>query len=256
MRILALGDVVGTAAAEYLGQRLWNVRNRERIDFVVANGENVTDIRGISANDAKMLLGTGIDLITLGNHAYGRRDVYPLLDEENAIIRPANFPAAAPGNGYTILSVNGVRLLCVNVQGQVYLDPIASPFETVDRILERARGDYDLALMDIHAEATSEKLAIAHYFDGRIQVMFGTHTHVPTADTRVLPKGSGYVTDLGMCGPVDSIIGTDKKAVIDRFTTMLPTRMTVASGPVSAQGVIFDVDTSTRRVERVTRIEF
>jgi metallophosphoesterase (TIGR00282 family) len=256
MRILALGDIVGTAAAEYVGARLWGIRNREHIDFVVANGENVTDIHGISANDAKMLLGMGIDLVTLGNHAFGRRDVYGLLDEERAIIRPANFSAVAPGNGYTVLRVGGVRLLCINVQGRVYLDPIDSPFETVDRILERTRGDYDLALMDIHAEATSEKLAIANYFDGRIHVMFGTHTHVQTADEQVLPKGSGYITDLGMSGPCDGVIGADAETVIQRCRTKIGTRLTVASGRIEAQGALFDLDTSSGRVKSVTRVKF
>ena len=256
MRILALGDVVGTAAIEYLEKNLWHFRNQEKIDLTVANGENASEIRGLSSDDAKILLGTGLDLLTLGNHAFGKRDVYDFLDSGAPIIRPANFPASAPGDGYTVLRVGGVRVLCINIQGRVYLDPLASPFETVDRILEREKGAYDLALMDIHAEATSEKLAIAHYFDGRIQILFGTHTHVPTADTQTLPRGSGYVTDLGMCGPVNGILGTDKDAVLERFLTQMPTRFSVAKGTVEAQGVIFDVDDSGARVRNVKRIQF
>ena len=256
MRILALGDVVGSAAIEYLEKHLWQFRNKEKIDITVANVENASDIRGLSADDAKMLLGSGIDLLTLGNHAFGRRDIYDFLDGGAPIIRPANFPAQAPGSGYTILRVGGTRVLCINVQGRVYLDPLASPFETVDRVLEREKGAYNLAIMDIHAEATSEKLAIAHYFDGRIHVMFGTHTHVPTADTQTLPHGSGYVTDLGMCGPTNGILGTDKDAVLERFITQMPTRFSVANGPVIAQGVIFDVDDTTAHVRSVQRIEF
>jgi len=256
MRILALGDVVGSCAVDYLGKTLWSIRSREKIDFTVANGENASEIRGLAATDAKALLGAGIDLLTLGNHAFGKRDLYDLLDNSAEIIRPANFPVSSPGNGYAIARVGGLRLLCINVQGRVYLDPLASPFETVDRILEREKGSYDLSLMDIHAEATSEKLAIAHYFDGRISVMFGTHTHVPTADTSILPNGSGYVTDLGMCGPTDGILGTDKAAVIERFVTMMPNRFSVATGPVEAQGVIFDLDDSTLSVRSVRRIEF
>lgn len=256
MRILALGDVVGTAAIEHLKKHLWQFRSREKIDFTVANGENASEIRGLSASDAKALLDTGIDLVTLGNHAFGKRDLYDLLDNTDEIIRPANFPATAPGNGYTLLRVGGVRLLCINVQGRVYLDPLASPFETVDRILEREKGSYDLAIMDVHAEATSEKLAIAYYFDGRVNVMFGTHTHVPTADMQILPQGSGYVTDLGMCGPKGSILGTDRDAVIERFTTLMPTRFSVATGPIEAQGVIFDVDDYSYKVKNVQRISF
>lgn len=257
MRILALGDVVGQVAIEYLADKLWAFRSKEKIDFCVANGENATEIRGISAADAEALLGTGVDLITLGNHAFGMRDVYSYLDaNEHCIIRPANYPTDAPGVGYTICDVGGWRVLCMNVSGRVYLDPLASPFDTVDRILEREDGRFDVALLDIHAEATSEKLALGRYFDGRVQVLFGTHTHVPTADEQILPHGSGYITDLGMCGPVDGILGTDADAVIHRFRTLMPTRFSVASGAVRAQGVIFDVDESAKTVRSVRRVVF
>ena len=257
MRILALGDVVGQVAIEYLADKLWAFRSKEKIDFCVANGENATEIRGISAADAEALLGTGVDLITLGNHAFGMKDIYSYLDaNEHSIIRPANYPTDAPGVGYTVCDVNGWRVLCINASGRIYLDPLASPFDTVDRILEREDGRYDLSLLDIHAEATSEKLAIGRYFDGRIQVMFGTHTHVPTADEQILPHGSGYITDLGMCGPVDGILGTDADAVIHRFRTLMPTRFSVASGDVRAQGVIFDVDESAGKVRSVKRVVF
>ena len=257
MRILALGDVVGHVAIDYLADKLWAFRSKEKIDFCVANGENATEIRGISAADAEAILDTGVDLITLGNHAFGMRDIYSYLDaNEHCIIRPANYPTDAPGVGYTICDVNGWRVLCINVSGRVYLDPLASPFDTVDRILEREDGRYDVALLDIHAEATSEKLALGRYFDGRIQVMFGTHTHVPTADEQILPHGSGYITDLGMCGPTDGILGTDADAVIHRFRTLMPTRFSVAGGNVQAQGVIFDVDEGAGRVRSVKRVMF
>lgn len=252
MRILALGDVVGCATIDYLRQNLWNFRTKEKVDFVIANGENATDIRGLCARDAQELLDVGIDVVTLGNHTYGMRDIYSFLDCNDRVIRPANYPPTAPGCGYTVCRIDGWRLLCINVNGRVYMDALDSPFDTVDRILTREQGQFDLALMDIHAEATSEKLAIAHYFDGRVQVMFGTHTHVPTADEQILPRGSGYVTDLGMCGPSDSIIGTDKQDVIERFRTMMPVHFHVASGPIAAQGVLFDVDGgSVRSVKRI-----
>ena len=256
MRILTLGDIVGTRTIDYLQRNLWQIRREHHIDATIANGENTSEIRGLSAHDAAALLDTGIDLITLGNHAFGMRDIYSYLENETRVIRPANYPPIAPGAGYTVLNVDGWRILCINVCGRVYMDPLASPFDTVDRILSREAGSYDFALMDIHAEATSEKLALAYYFDGRVQVMFGTHTHVPTADTQILPGGSGYVTDLGMCGPQGGILGTDKDAVIDRFRTMMPTRFSVAGGNVTASGVIFDLDTNTSRVTRVERIVF
>lgn len=256
MRILALGDVVGSAAVAYLSEHLWKFRSKEKIDAVIVNGENASDIRGLSANDADALLSAGADVITLGNHAFGRRDLYPVLEDSDSVIRPANYPPQAPGAGYTIKEIGGWRMLCVNVSGRMYLDPLASPFDTVERILEREKGNYDFSMMDIHAEATSEKLALAYYFDGRIGAMFGTHTHVPTADTRVLKKGSGYVTDLGMCGPVDGIIGTDAQIVIDKFRLMMPVRFEVAGGEIEAQGVIFEIDPSKNRTLEVRRICF
>lgn len=256
MKILALGDVVGTAAVQYLGERLWELRRRERIDFVIANGENATDVRGVLPRDAEALLNAGVDVITLGNHTYGMREIYAYLDRESRIVRPANYPAAAPGNGYTVVRIDGWRILCINISGRAFMDPLTSPFETVDRILERERGAYDFAVMDIHAEATSEKLALGYEFDGRIAVMFGTHTHVQTADEQILPNGSGYITDLGMCGPQNGILGTDRTAVIHRFRTMMPTRFTLADGPIRAHGAIFTLDESTARVSAVQRIAF
>ncbi len=257
MRILAIGDIVGSDTVAYLHQTLWDVRRRERIDFVVANGENTSQIRGLSASDAAALLDTGIDLITLGNHAFGCRDLYAFLDaNEHAIIRPANYPATAPGQGYTVCNVDGWRILCMAVSGRVFLDPLADPFDAVEKILERESGAYDFALLDIHGEATSEKLAIAHCFDGRVAVMFGTHTHVPTADEQVLPHGSGYITDLGMTGPTGGIIGTATEDVIHRFRTQLPTKFNVASGEIRAHGAIYDVDESAGRTRSVKRIAF
>ena len=256
MRILAIGDVVGTAAVEYLSRSLWELRKKEKIDFVVANGENATDCRGVMPRDADALLDAGVDLITLGNHTYGMRDIYSYLDDTDRVIRPANYPPMAPGCGYAIVRVDGFRVLCINISGRVFMEPLASPFDTVDRILEREQGGYDFALMDIHAEATSEKLALAHYFDGRVAVMFGTHTHVQTADEQILPRGSGYITDLGMCGPENGILGTEKETVIERFRTMMPARFHVADGKTVAHGAIFDVDESNGRVRSVKRVVF
>lgn len=257
MRILALGDVVGEVSVAYLKRQLGAVCRRESIDFTVVNGENASEIRGLCAHDAEELLNAGADLITLGNHAFGKRDLYPFLDDfPDRIIRPANYPASAPGCGYTIASVGGWRLLCINICGRAFLDPLADPFATVEQILVRESGNYDVSLMDIHAEATSEKLALGLYFDGRIQILFGTHTHVATADERVLPHGSGYITDLGMCGPQNGILGTDAEAVISRFRTMMPTRFPVASGAVCAEGAVFDLDEHSARVRSVRRIRF
>ncbi len=256
MKILAIGDVVGTKSVEYLKEKLWNVRRELGADVVVVNGENATDIHGISANDARRIMDAGADLITLGNHTYGRRDICELLGDAEWIIRPANYPPMAPGSGYTILTLGGWRILGINVLGTAMMDAMACPFATVDRILEREKGNYDVAVMDIHAEATSEKIALARYFDGRIHVMFGTHTHVPTADEQVLAGGSGYVTDLGMTGPVGGVIGTDARAVIEKFRTKMPVRFTVAEGAIEAHGALFDWDETTKRVRETKRIKF
>jgi metallophosphoesterase (TIGR00282 family) len=198
----------------------------------------------------------GVDLITLGNHTYGRRDICTLLSDSQSIIRPANYPPLAPGSGYTILNVCGWRILGINILGTALMESMACPFATVERILEREKGNYDIALLDIHAEATSEKNALGRYFDGRIHVIFGTHTHVPTADEQILRNGSGYITDIGMTGPVDSVIGTDTATVIEKLRTKIPARYTVASGEIRAQGALFTINTDNMRVTRVERVTF
>ena len=258
MKILTIGDVVGRRSIEYLSQRLRRMKTSLGADFTVCNGENASDIHGLSARDAEGILDAGADLITLGNHAFGSRDLYSFLDDRpTEIIRPANYPAACPGVGYAIRQVSGLRLLCMNLSGTAFLDPLDNPFTVADRILERERGGYDIALLDFHAEATSEKLAMGYHLDGRAQIVFGTHTHVPTADARVLPKGTGYITDLGMTGPQNGILGTDAEAILYKMRTHLPCRFTVADGPITAQGALFTLeDRKPYRCVRVERVEF
>ena len=256
IKILAIGDVVGSAAVDYLKDKLWSYRGSVGANFVVANGENAADIHGISPSDAQTLFDSGVDLITLGNHTYSRRDICTLLGDSQSIIRPANYPPLAPGGGYTILNIDGWRILGINILGTALMESMACPFTTVEKILERESGNYDIALLDIHAEATSEKLALGRYFDGRIHVIFGTHTHVPTADEQIFPNGSGYITDLGMAGPVNSIIGTDIDTVIEKMRTKMPARFKVASGKVRAEGALFTIDTDSMRVTAVNRVTF
>ena len=256
MKILALGDVVGRNAVAHLEKNLWNARNSLGADVVVVNGENASDIYGIDESDAKIILASGADVITLGNHAFGRKNIFPLLSDSNSIIRPANYPPLTPGGGYTILNVCGWRILCINVLGTVMMESLACPFATVDKILEREKGNYDVSIMDVHAESTSEKIAIGRYFDGRINVIFGTHTHVATADEQILPCGSGYITDIGMTGPVNSIIGSNVELVIERMRTKITSRFTVADGEVKAHGALFDFDTDAKKVTNVKRIVF
>ena len=187
MKILAIGDVVGKRSVAHLEKNLWSIRKEYNADFTVVNGENASDIYGIDENEAKALLSAGADVITLGNHAFGRKNIFSMLSDSESIIRPANYPPLAPGGGYTVLNICGWRILCINVMGTAFMDALACPFATVDRILDREKGSYDIAIMDIHAESTSEKIALARYFDGRVNVIFGTHTHVQTADEQILP---------------------------------------------------------------------
>ena len=255
MKILAIGDIVGTRAVEYLSKNLWKMRDALGVDLVVANGENASEIHGVSASDASAILDAGVDLITLGNHTFGRKDLFSMLSDSENIIRPANYPPLAPGGGYTTLNVEGYKILCINILGTALMEPLACPFATVDKILEREAGEYDLALMDIHAEATSEKIALARYFDGRINVMFGTHTHVQTADECILKGGTGYISDLGMCGPEESVLGVDKDIIIKKFRTNLPCRFDTADDrDCMLNGCIFSVDEKTGRCTDIERI--
>lgn len=255
MKILAIGDIVGVRAIEYLRQNLWKLRDRLKIDFVIANGENATEIHGLSANDARAILDCGVDLITMGNHTWSRRDLYDFLDNNpERIIRPANFPGSSPGYGYTTVDVCGYRVLCMNAQGVAFMEPLSDPFDTVEYILTREEGNFDISILDFHAEATSEKYAMARVFDGKIDIIFGTHTHVPTADCQILPDGTAYVTDLGMTGPRNGILGTDTERVLRKTRAHMPSQFIVADGEIKADAVLFTLDGD--KVTGIERIKF
>ena len=256
MKILAIGDIVGTRSVDYLSDRLFLVKNELGVDFTIANAENATEIHGVSQKDAEQLLSSGVDVITLGNHTYGRRDICEALSGDANIIRPANYPPFCPGAGYVIVNACSKRILCINVLGTAFMEPLACPFATVEGILRDEQGKYDIAVLDVHAESTSEKIALGRYFDGRINVVFGTHTHVATADEQILAGGTGYITDIGMSGPVAGILGANASAVIERMRTKMPTRFTVADGEIKASGALFDVNCDTGRVVSVRRIKF
>lgn len=242
---------------EHLTKRLWHIREKNKIDFCIVNGENASLISSISAEAARNLLRSGADVISGGNHTLKNKAVYSFLDEERAMLRPINFGASAPGAGYGIFDAAGYRLLVINAMGTVYMEPcLDSPFPYIDALLDAERGRYDLAVLDIHAEATGEKLAVAYAYDGRISAVFGTHTHVPTADGRILPEGTGYISDLGMCGESDGILGMDPDSVVEKMRTRLPKKFTPAKGEPLADGVIFEIDTATGRTVRVERIRF
>ncbi len=255
MKLLIIGDIVGTRAIKYLSQNLWKTRDKYKIDYVIANGENATEIHGLCASDAQAILDTGVDFITLGNHTWRKRDLYPFLDANSEkIIRPANYPGSAPGCGYAIVDINGYKTLIMNVLGQVFLDAVGDPFDAVEYILAREEGNFDLSILDFHAEATSEKYAIARVFDGKVDIIFGTHTHVPTADMQILPHGSAYVTDLGMTGPRNGVLGVDAKRTLTMMRMHMPAQFIPADGEIAADAVI--VETDGARVKSIERIVF
>ena len=257
MKILTIGDITEPRAVTYLKENLWSFRRENKIDLVIANGENASFITGPSPELAEQILSAGVDVLTGGNHTVQNLRLHPMLEASRAILRPANYPAGVPGCGYTVADLCGYRLLVINVLGQVHMEPtLDSPFEAVERILAREAGNYDLAALDIHAEATGEKLALAHAFDGRIAVIFGTHTHVPTADARILPRGSGYITDIGMCGAEDGILGIDADVILERCRIHLPVKYRAATGKILAQGAIFELDSHDFAAKNVKIVSF
>ena len=243
MRILAVGDVVGENGTEYIRRRLWSIRKENRIDFTVLNGENAAKGNGLDKDTADVLLASGADVITTGNHIWKKHAMKHVIDDLPYVLRPANYPRVCPGAGHVIYEVNGVRILVANLLGNVYMpDAFESPFLTADRILAQNEGSYDAAVFDIHAEATSEKAALAKYLDGRVSVVFGTHTHVQTNDACVLPTGTGFVTDVGMVGANDSILGVKNECILEKFLTQMPVRFDEAVGETLFCGAVFELD--------------
>ena len=246
-KILALGDVVGPRATEHISRVLWGVRKKYSIDMVIANGENSAEPNGIDKPSAKMLFDGGVDVITTGNHVFRKSSVFSYLDDEKYILRPLNFPKEAPGHGECIIKIDGYRVLVLNVMGQSFMDTPESPFVAVENALRQNDGEYDFCVLDIHAEATGEKKAIAYNFADKIAVAFGTHTHVQTNDATVLEGGCAHVTDIGMCGAEDSILGVKKEAVIYRLKTKMLSKFDFADGEIALDGAIFEIDKSTLR---------
>ena len=245
IRFLCLGDVVGEGACLHLQRTLPALQGKLAADFVIANGENSANSNGIHRQSAQLLFSAGVDLITTGNHVFRHREYWEELDGVPSVLRPSNYPGTCPGRGFGVFLVASRRVLVVNLLGTLFMEALASPFETMEKILRDMEGKYDFALCDFHAEATSEKGAFAHHFDGRVSAVFGTHTHVPTADLRILPGGTGFITDVGMCGAQNSVLGLDPALAVDRFLTHLPGRFTPAGGEMIVCGAVFDIDPDT-----------
>jgi 2',3'-cyclic-nucleotide 2'-phosphodiesterase len=246
VKLLFVGDVVGGIGRRTVAELLPGLRDRHRPDFVVVNGENAAGGLGITRKTARELLDLGVDAITLGNHAYRHREVYEYLDREPRIVRPSNFPRGSPGRGHTVVEANGMRLGVVNLSGLVFLEAVRSPFAEVDALLAELRDRADAVLVDMHAEATSEKVAMGWHVDGRALACVGTHTHIPTADARVLPGGTAYVTDVGMTGPRGGVIGVKREQALERFLTLTQVRFETSDEDPWLNGVLVEGDGNGR----------
>lgn len=254
MKILAIGDIVGETGVQKLEKELPRLKKDNNIDFTIVNGENAAGGMGINKNNFEAMLRSGANVVTLGNHTWAKKDVFGFIND-NQIIRPANYSKGIPGKGYGIFEVNGKKIAVISLIGRVDMNVLSeNPFLVAKRIITKIKETVDFIVIDFHAEATAEKIAMGRYLDGEINVLFGTHTHVQTADEKILPKGTGYITDIGMTGPENSVIGMDLSASIKRFETTLPERYKLADGPCILNGCIFEIDEQTKRVCDVKRI--
>ncbi|MBA2489111.1 MAG: TIGR00282 family metallophosphoesterase [Chloroflexi bacterium] len=252
-----VGDLIGKPGRNLLERELAGLRHERGIDFVVANGENVAGGMGLTVSTADALLEAGVDVITSGNHIWDKREIYPALDSEERILRPLNYGELdVPGRGWgTFHAQDGTELAVINAQGRTYMQPIENPFTTLDALLDGGASELPVVrLVDFHCELTSEKTAFGIYLDGRVSAVCGTHTHVPTADERILPRGTAYVSDLGMTGPIDSVIGFDPATVLPRFLNGLPTRFEVGTGPVILNALQIDIDATSGAALALQRI--
>jgi len=256
-----VGDIIGNPGVEFIKKNLWRFRKENDIQCVVANGENSAKGNGIDINSANAVFESGADVITTGNHVWQKKEIYNFLDENRYILRPANYPDSCPGAGYNIIDISGYKILFINLLGSLFMDtPIDSPFVAADRIFHREKGRFDFAVIDIHAEATSEKIALAKYIDQKYgaSLIFGTHTHIQTADEQILKNGAGYITDLGMTGGFDSILGIKNELIIQKFLTKMPVKFEVCEENIELRGIIakIDADSGNFKCVDIKRVKF
>lgn len=255
MKILCVGDLVGKGGLDKLKKELSIIQEAERIDFTIVNGENVASGMGMTQKDYNELCKLNIDVITMGNHTWGKMDIFNFINNDN-IVRPANYSKGVPGHGYTIIEKNNKKVAVINLIGRTAMSVLSeNPFLCVDKILNKIQKDVDIIVVDFHAEATAEKIAMGYYLDGRVNAIFGTHTHVQTADERILKNGTAYISDIGMTGPIDSVIGMDKDVSIKRFVTSLPERYKVATGECMLNGIVIEIDDEKCRQKSIYRIK-
>lgn len=251
MLILAIGDVIGKPGRQAMQKLLPELRQEYKVDLVIANAENAAGGIGLTPNTARELLEAGVDILTSGNHIWDQRDIIPYLDGDMPVLRPLNYPPGVPGRGFLIMQ----KCMVVNLIGRTFMGNYDCPFRAMDHLLAETRKKPPVIIVDFHAEATSEKGAMGRYLDGRVSAVLGTHTHVGTTDTRILAEGTAYVTDIGMTGPLDSVIGDDPESVLHRFLTLMPHRLSVGKGKVQLNAILLNIDESSGRATSIKRIE-
>lgn len=257
MKILCIGDIVSQTGRNMLFKYVEDLKYKANIDLVIANGENSNHGRGMTRSCYNEMKRAGVDVFTMGNHVWGAKDIIPIMENEGDVVRPANLPDGVPGPGSIVITAkNGTKVGIINLMGQVDMTPCNSPFTAADREVEKLRTITPIILVDFHAEATSEKIAMGYYLDGRVSAVFGTHTHVQTADAKILENGTGYITDLGMTGPADSVLGMNKTIIMHRFATGMPQKFEIATGKGQLCGCIFTIDETTGKTTEVERIWF
>lgn len=254
MRILIVGDVVGRTGRRAFDRYTRELKRDRDIDLVIVNGENSAGGRGISRKSLDELYRGGADIVTSGNHIWDNREVYGFIDQEPYLLRPANYPEGAPGRGWCIYPFRNVNVAVINLSGRVFMPEMDCPFQKIEDILSEIGTQADIFILDFHAEATSEKMAMGFYLDGRVQAVVGTHTHIQTGDARILPKGTAYITDLGMVGPWLSVLGVKPEIIIRKFTSCMPARFELAEGPAVYSALLVEIDSSSGKATGVERI--
>ncbi|MBU1726269.1 MAG: TIGR00282 family metallophosphoesterase [Candidatus Omnitrophica bacterium] len=256
MKILFIGDIVGSPGRNAIKVLLPELKKEFSLDFVIANAENAAGGSGITASVAQDLFSSGVDVLTSGDHIWKKREIFELINQEERILRPVNFPSGVPGRGASVFKTKeGLKVGVINVNGRVFMEALECPFRSVLSAREELAKETRVIIVDIHAEATSEKVALGWYLDGKASAVLGTHTHIQTADERILPEGTAYLTDAGMTGPCDSVIGRRVEDVLERFLTAVPVRFEVAEENIQLQGAVLDIDEATGRARSITRVQ-
>ncbi|MCR1898087.1 TIGR00282 family metallophosphoesterase [Irregularibacter muris] len=253
MKFLIIGDIVGRPGRHVLRDYLPSIIRDNDIEFVIANGENASGGNGLTYKNSQELLSYGIDILTMGNHVWDKREIFDYIDEEDRLVRPSNYPSPCPGKGYTIIDKKGINIAIMNLSGRVFLPPLDCPFGTFEKDYMQIKEKADIIILDFHAEATAEKVAMGWFTDGRASLVFGTHTHVQTADEKILTQGTGYITDIGMTGPSNSVLGVDKDIIIKKFMTQRPIRFELAEGPVQINAIIAEIDETNGKCTSIKR---